>query len=122
MPRTGSSWLDRVCRVPKATSFSTVARMRVSSISRRIARRAGLTMSGGRPEVGAPSMGAAARAAEAERNARRSAMHRSLSMPVGVEVAQHGQDPAVIAAGLRQVEFGEDRGHVFLHAALGQVQ
>ena len=31
MPRTGSVWLDAVCRVPKLTSFSIVAWIRSGS-------------------------------------------------------------------------------------------
>jgi hypothetical protein len=38
MPRTGSVWLDRVCRVPNPTSFWIVAWMRSGSISRSRAR------------------------------------------------------------------------------------
>src|SRR5438477_554252 len=34
MPRTGSVWLDSVCRVPKETSFWIVASIRLGSISR----------------------------------------------------------------------------------------
>jgi hypothetical protein len=36
MPRTGSSWVDSMCRVPKPTSVSTLCRIRSGSISRRL--------------------------------------------------------------------------------------
>lgn len=42
---------------------------------------------------------------------------RTRGSAVGVEVPQHRQDAAVVGAGLRQVELGEDRGHVLLDAA-----
>src|SRR5215217_5584146 len=35
----------------------------------------------------------------------------------GLQVAQDGQDPAVVGLGRSQVELGEDRGHVLLDGA-----
>src|SRR5206468_5342538 len=77
MPRTGSVWLDAVCRVPNETSFRIVALIRSGSISRSIARRAGSgawRLSAGAVSARAVPLrrgAATAVTAEADRNARR---------------------------------------------------
>ena len=103
MPRTGSSWLDSVCRVPNDASLRMVASMRRASISRSsaLSSRSGACGRTGWPgprevwgaapaAVAPPRTGAAtAAAAETERNVRRSAIFALLStkdvMSTGVD-------------------------------------
>ena len=65
MPRTGSVWLDSVCRVPKETSFWIVASIRLGSISRNSWRSclSGCCARAGRPGEGASSAALAGAAA-----------------------------------------------------------
>jgi hypothetical protein len=77
MPRTGSVWLDAVCRVPNPTSFRIVALIRSGSISRSIARSPGSgawRLSAGSVSARAVPLrkgAATAVTAEADRNTRR---------------------------------------------------
>jgi hypothetical protein len=86
MPRFGSVWLDRVCLVPKLTSFWIVALIRAGSIRPINARKAGSNTCAepALPDLAEPAAGAAlamvawetigaatAVTADAERNARR---------------------------------------------------
>jgi hypothetical protein len=77
MPRTGSVWLDAVCRVPNWVSRSTVALIRPGSTSRNSARSSSSgscrVSAGLVPACAVPVRRGAATAvtAEADRNARR---------------------------------------------------
>src|SRR5512133_4235247 len=85
MPRLGSVCEERVCRVPKLTSFAMSPWMRWASISRSIARSAGDGPWGWLPAeralvVGAADDGTATAAATARTSPADSATRRTLDM------------------------------------------